>query len=74
MNTEQTISHLRMGRPVSPAIVKGILSDLFELTIYRKLYKDLRPVLAKAEMLLAKEEPTPKVKETRNGTNRTDGI
>ena len=28
----------------------------FELTLYRKLYKDLKPILAKAEILLNKEQ------------------
>ena len=45
-----------MGRPLTASTVKTILSDLFELTIYRKLYKDLKPILAKADTLLEKEK------------------
>ncbi len=56
MNTEQLITHLKMGRPLTASTVKQILSDLFELTLYRKLYKDLKPILAKADTLLEKEK------------------
>ena len=56
MNTEQLITHLKMGRPLTASTVKVILSDLFELTLYRKFYKDLKPILAKADTLLNKEK------------------
>ena len=67
MNTEQLITHLKMGRPLTASTVRTILSDLFELTLYRKLYKDLKPILAKADTLLNKD------KEHKHGTDRTDG-
>lgn len=55
-----------MGRPLTASTVKTILSDLFELTLYRKLYKDLKPILAKAEILLNKEQKNKL--EDKNGT------
>ena len=73
MNTEQLITHLKMGRPLTASTVKKILSDLFELTLYRKLYKDLKPILAKADTLLLKEQALNKDKEKPNGADRTDG-